>query len=198
MYLSWNVGDLLRRFTMYDIDCGLLMRAMSYYESVGYKPVTAPMLVDEDIVNITLPKSKQARKHLDKYYVGSAEQSFYQLMKDGLEPDGEYMMITPCERDEVEDENHLGIFLKVELISTRKTRYEILSLVSDFLSSEGIKGVGVETDEGFDLEVNGIEVGSYGNRIYKGINIKFGTGLALPRISQAINNPCNQHSNEVS
>lgn len=167
------------------IDTDLLMRAMGFYQKLGYKPITAPMLVDKDVVELTLPKGNKAREHLGKYYVGSAEQSFYQLIKDGMKPDGSYMMITPCERDEVEDRLHLGIFLKVELISTVKTEYEILKDASDFLSDNHIGNIWVETDEGFDLEVNGIEVGSYGVREYLGYSIKFGTGVAFPRLTQA-------------
>lgn len=168
------------------IDADLLMKAMSFYQALGYKPIPAPMLVDKDIVELTLPKGNEAREHLGKYYVGSAEQSFYQLIKDGMKPDGSYMMITPCERDEVEDELHLGIFLKVELVSTVKTRYEILKDASDFLSDNRIGNSWVETEGGgFDLEVNGIEVGSYGANKYLGHNIKFGTGIALPRLTKA-------------
>lgn len=173
---------------MYNIDSKLLMDAMQYYEGLGYRPISAPMLVDADIVEMTLPRGRFARSHLGKSYVGSAEQSFYQLIKDGLTPDGSYMMVTPCERDEDEDETHLGIFMKVELVSTNKSSYEILKDVSDFLSDSNIPNGWVETETGFDLEVGGIEVGSYGSRRFKGHLIKFGTGLALPRISATIEN----------
>lgn len=171
---------------MYDIDCGMLVRAMKYYESLGYEPLSAPMLVDKDIVELTLPKGKTPREHLGRYYVGSAEQSFYQLMKDGFKPDGDYMMITPCERDEVEDELHLGIFLKLELVSTKKSDLKLMQDVSNFLCEENIGHRIEETEFGYDLISNGIEVGSYGYNSYKGVLVTYGTGLALPRISQAI------------
>lgn len=168
------------------IDADLLMKAMNFYQGLGYKPIPAPMLVDKDVVELTLPKGNKAKEHLGKYYVGSAEQSFYQLIKDGMKPDGSYMMITPCERDEVEDELHLGIFVKVELVSTVKTKYEILKDVSDFLYKSYIGHKWVETEGGgFDLEVNGIEVGSYGANKYLEYNINYGTGIAFPRLTQA-------------
>ena len=69
---------------MYNIDVGLLNTAMNYYMMRGYKPLSAPMLVDKDIVEVTLPEGKKAKQHLDKFYVGSAEQSFYQLLKEGF------------------------------------------------------------------------------------------------------------------
>lgn len=167
------------------IDTELLMKAMSFYQGIGYKPIPAPMLVDKDIVELTIPKGNKAREHLGKYYVGSAEQSFYQIIKDGMKPDGSYMMITPCERDEVEDELHLGIFLKVELISTVKSKEDILRDASDFLYHSYIGHNIVKTENGFDLEVNGIEVGSYGAIKYSGYDITFGTGIALPRLTKA-------------
>lgn len=46
----------------------------------------------------------------------------------------------------------------------------------------------VEIDEfSYDLEINNIEVGSYGIRQYKNLFWVYGTGLAEPRFSQAIN-----------
>lgn len=167
------------------IDTELLMKAMSFYQGLGYKPIPAPMLVDKDIVELTLPKGNEAREHLGKYYVGSAEQSFYQLIKNGMKPDGSYMMITPCERDEVEDELHLGIFIKVELVSTVKSKEDILRDVADFLYDSYIGHNIVETENGFDLEVNNIEVGSYGTNTYLGYDINYGTGVAFPRLTQA-------------
>ncbi len=43
----------------------------------------------------------------------------------------------------------------------------------------------VATDEGWDLEVNGIEVGSYGFRQSGGRRWACATGLALPRFDVA-------------
>lgn len=167
------------------IDTKLLIDAMAHYESIGYNPLSSPMLVDKDVVELTLPKGNIAREHLGKYYVGSAEQSFYQLIKDGLNPDGSYMLITPCERDEISDEIHFGIFLKVELVSIIKSCADICNDVGYFYSSKGISSEVVPIGDSFDLEIGGIEVGSFGERVYKGNKISFGTGLALPRITQA-------------
>ncbi len=172
---------------MYNIDVKLLHDAYEFYQRKGYKPLSAPLLVDEDIVKLTLPEGKVAKKHLGKYYVGSAEQSFYQLIKDGLVPEGGYMMLTPCQRDEDLDESHLEIFLKLELISTKKSYVNIAKDAYDFYEAMGEDVVvsGGALIEGLDLEINGIEVGSYNHRIYDKYVVNFGTGLALPRFDYA-------------
>ena len=38
-----------------------------------------------------------------------------------------------------------------------------------------------------DININGVEVGSYGCRNFEGNIVQYGTGLALPRITQAVN-----------
>lgn len=44
----------------------------------------------------------------------------------------------------------------------------------------------VDTDEGFDLQLGGIEIGSYGKRHHDSFGPwAYGTGLALPRFSVA-------------
>lgn len=171
---------------MYNIDAGLLSTAMNYYMMRGYKPLSAPMLVDKDIVETTLPEGKKAKQHLDKFYVGSAEQSFYQLVKQGFKPEGSYMMVTPCQRDEIPSESNLEIFLKLELISMDKTAFNIAKDAFEFYTILGseVKTVITEDFSCFDLEIGGVEVGSYGARIFNGMVINYGTGLALPRFSQ--------------
>lgn len=171
---------------MSDIDCSLLLEAMQYYKKLGYTPLSCPMLVDRDIIDITLPEGKVARECNGKYYVGSAEQSFYQMIKDGFRPEGKYMLITPCERDEVEDEYHFGIFLKVELVSNKVSYQSILEDALSFYRHKRFDVKVVREGLGKDILIGGIEVGSFGSRCYLGESISFGTGLALPRISQTI------------
>lgn len=175
---------------MFDIDIGLITTASMYYMLRGYKPLPAPMVVDGDILGLTLPEGRRAMSHLNKFYVGSAEQSFYQLIKEGLKPEGSYMMMTPCHRDEIQDENHLNIFLKIELISMTKTPQLIARDVHDFYTNLGerVETVVTEDPNGCDLEVNGMEVGSFGCRFYQEYLVNYGTGLALPRFSQARKN----------
>lgn len=170
---------------MSDIDCSLLLEAMQYYKKLGYISLSCPMLVDRDIIDMTLPEGKIARECNGKYYVGSAEQSFYQMIKDGFRPEGKYMLITPCERNEVEDDYHFGIFLKVELVSNKSSHQSILEDVLSFYKHKGYVVKVVKEGLGKDILIGGIEVGSFGSRCYLGESVSFGTGLALPRISQA-------------
>ena len=171
---------------MYNIDIGLLNSAYLFYLMRGYKPLSAPMIVDKDISDLTLPEGREAKEHLGQVYVGSAEQSFYQLLKDGLKPEGSYMMLTPCHRDEVNDETHLDIFLKIELVSLSATSINILKDTRDFYVFLGEKVDIIKTEDfgSYDLEIGGIEVGSFGHRFYDDYLVSYGTGLALPRFSQ--------------
>ena len=180
----------MRRFVIYNIDIGLINFAYLHYLNRGYKPLSAPMIVDKDVVEITLPEGRVSKEHLGKFYVGSAEQSFYQLLKDGLVPDGSYMMITPCHRDEVNDETHLDIFLKIELVSVNKTYVNIAQDAFDLYKflGEDVETKIIEESRGIDLEIDGVEVGSFGFRAVSGYVVNYGTGLALPRFSQARKN----------
>lgn len=176
---------------MYDIDTALLLNAMQYYKDEGFNPTSSPLLVTDQAVNFTLPKNAKAKKHLDLNYVGSAEQSFYQLLIDDPKLSGDFMLISPCQRYDTPSETHLNIFLKLELISTIKTREELLQTALDFYSENldlnlNIKPDIVETSEGFDININGVEVGSFGSRFILNRWISYGTGLALPRISYAL------------
>lgn len=182
------------RSTIFDIDTKLLLDAMKYYESIGYHPIEAPMLVDDDIIKLTLPPDRLSEKHMGLNYVGSAEQSFYQLLKDkGYLYPGSYMLVTPCRRDEVPSISHLRIFLKIELISLEKTREEVLKDVQLFYETRlKIPTETVPTIDGYDININSIEVGSFGNRFINNGWITYGTGLALPRISYALNNTIEQ------
>lgn len=172
---------------MYNIDTGLMNHACMYYMLRGYKPLSAPMLVDKDILELTLPEGRKPKQHLDKFYVGSAEQSFYQLIKDGFKPEGDYMIMTPCHRDEDVDESHLEIFLKLELLSVSRASMNIVKDVYDLYTTLGekVELVHMEKFGHYDLEISGLEVGSFGFRVFNDYLVSYGTGLALPRFSQA-------------
>lgn len=180
------------------ISSNILYSAMSYFKSKGYKFITVPLLVDKDVSDFTLPKGKTAEKHCnEKVYVGSAEQSIYQMIKDGYDFPEKVLAITPCQRNEESlDDLHLKMFLKIELITfgSNNSHVDILNDVKSFYSTvyDGeIKVVEIE-DGTRDLEINDIEVGSYGTRNYMGRTVNYGTGLALPRFQQAINHSSEQ------
>jgi hypothetical protein len=175
---------------MSNISAALLYSAMTFFKNSGYHFITVPMLVDEDVIRLTLPHDRQPKFHNNKCYVGSAEQSIYQLIKEGKDLPPKALAITPCQRDEmVLDELHQEIFLKIELACTDNTitYRDIANDVMNFYSQFTDKAKIVDFDNSFDIEIGGIEVGSYGQREYKGRIIHFGTGLALPRVAQALN-----------
>lgn len=166
----------------------------------SFKYIEVPWLVSEKAIRSTFsgiitPTMK------DLYTVGSAEQSFVQLQLDGKLPIGRYMSMTPCFRDEaLLDKLHQQHFMKLELYVTEnineKTFNELVKLaqlVSLCLADENhdytmddimiIKNGGNR-----DIEINGIEVGSYGIREYEGTTWIYGTGCAEPRFTLALEN----------
>ncbi len=176
----------------FEINLPMLIKAIDYYTKLGYRPITASQCVDKDVIDLTLPEGREAKPHIDgTYYVGSAEQSFYQLIKNyssvgaSMAPTGKFMMLTPCQRDEHPDDSHLEIFLKLELISFEAEE----SIVDDakyFFRSQGLDISIVKYTSQTDIECNGIEIGSYGSREIGNTTVFYGTGLALPRISYAM------------
>lgn len=175
----------------YGINLPLLMKAIAGFERLGYIPLSVPYLVDKDIVELTLPENKVPKRHRELYYVGSAEQSFYQVLKCGAEPNKKYMMLTPCQRDEdVYDDTHLEIFLKLELVSMFESPIDDVMTVYNELFGSGLATI-VGKSDGTDIEIAGIEVGSFGKREVYGKSVYFGTGLAMPRINYALSK-CNR------
>ena len=168
----------------YNIDTNLLMTAMNFYSDLGYKPCKCSILVDEDVISHTLPENRKPLHHIDgKFYVGSAEQSFLQKIKGGEILCDKMMFITPCQRDEdVLDESHLEVFLKVELINLISP---VLMDVESFYKNIGYDISIVKTSCGYDIELNNTEIGSFGSNSYLGINYFYGTGIAFPRIEYA-------------
>lgn len=176
---------------MYNIDIELIYQAITFFKRLGYRSLSAPMLVDGAALYATMPKNRKAKPHLNLFYVGSAEQSFLYLLDQGNTYSGKYMMITPCQRDEdVQDERHLEIFLKIELVAIDDTisHQDILNDAKGFFESiyKGQIDIVPIAEEQSDLEINGVEVGSYGIRNYNNNRVVYGTGLALPRFTQAI------------
>lgn len=170
---------------MFNIDLPLLYKALNYYESLGYQMISTPYLINKDIIDITLPDNREAKEHNGLYYVGSAEQSAYQLFKDGKLPYDKWMMLTPCQRDEeILDDNHLEIFLKLELMLKGNQYNKIIEDVLSFYNNDNC--IVISTEQGKDILFNNIEIGSFGTREVFWQDFSFGTGLAMPRYTQAL------------
>lgn len=157
-------------------------RAIAFYETVGYRWVDTPWVVGKEAEFVTFPDSRSACD--GGYLVGSAEQGFIQLMLDGKLPPGKYVSAGPCFRFPDGDRNsqhHHPYFFKVELIHVDSCDY--VTMMDDARKFMG--GKLVKTNEGLDLELNGLEIGSYGYREYGTMNWSYGTGLAEPRYTEA-------------
>lgn len=189
------------------IDYGMIDRSTHYYHDLGYKRVESPWTVTPAISNITKPSwiddpDKFVLKS-GKELVASGEQSFLYLYNKGFLPEGKFQTVTPCFRNDSFDETHTKYFIKNELIDTENVTYnevhKMASIAVDFFSdilkneTEGdfsLKTVIVnhsEDNRQIDIELNGIEIGSYGIRECSFLKWIYGTGLAEPRFSRIVN-----------
>lgn len=102
------------------INWHLFSKAITTYTHLGYKLIEVPWLVDQQAIDVTLPPSAKPFTvsgcgELNQL-VGSAEQSFIYLALQGKLLPGKYQALTPCFRDDKEDELHHKYFMKLELI----------------------------------------------------------------------------------
>lgn len=176
------------------IDWSLIGEATNWYKANGYRYIDVPWWCSSQAHRVTCP-AEFAVYHAgmaeedDAFFVGSAEQALLHMaIKGELEP-GKYVATTPCFRAEpVITDTHKRVFMKVELMNYGSKAYkELMNDAETFMErySHDIKRV--ETDIGFDLELNGIEVGSYGWREHPLVPEpwSYGTGVAEPRFSYA-------------
>lgn len=175
------------------IDYKILNDSITYYADKGFKRIEAPWTVSEKVDNITKPADRIhfQLKHNDKCLVASGEQSFlYLLIKDFIPP-GKYQTITPCFRYEPFDPYHTKYFMKNELIITdevnKRQLTRLIEEACEFYQPYFKEVLSViKTEEGFDIEVGGHELGSYGIRKHEYLNWIYGTGCAEPRMSNLI------------
>lgn len=188
------------------IDYTLLGQAVTEYHKRGYRYVEVPWMVPEAPIRATLPvgspsyvagprydhyeddKWTGATDAFDEahYLIGSAEQGFLHMDL----PPGAYIGVTPCFRHEpVQNIFYQTGFMKAELFMTLPD-VQVDRVISDarevMAVISGVEPLIAETDIGYDLEIGGIEVGSYGERSHPDYGTwVYGTGLALPRFSVA-------------
>jgi len=176
------------------IQYSLIAKAIEFYHLNGYSYIEAPWVVSKDALSATLPPNKfgYGLYHPNQplnYLVGSAEQSLIQMMLNGdLKYGDKICAAGPCFRDDIIDEFHFPYFFKVELMEINgdeNSVHRIMRTVKGFIDIiNGPLVNTLKTEDGFDLTVNGVEIGSYGIRTFKGYTWAYGTGLALPRYSQ--------------
>lgn len=172
------------------IDYNRINKSIQFYESNGFKRIESPWTVTKAVSSITKPEGKSDWEIVgkDKVLVASGEQSFLYLYLKGFLPKGKYQTVTPCYRDEVFDQTHTKYFIKNELIITddvsETSLMSVINICKQFYEGELGESVKVvETEQGYDLEYNGIEIGSYGIRSCEYLEWIYATGLAEPRMS---------------
>jgi len=185
------------------VELELITFAETFYRSKGYKKIDVPWAVDSDVLDITLPPGKKGTDLLEKKLVGSAEQSYLQLLKEHQLAPGKYLATTPCFRDDKLDELHQHYFLKTELINVhigenlnpQAAQKELDAMISDALQFFNffVPAKLIQTESGQDLvdQKFGIELGSYGLRRHafsKDYQVQwvYGTGIALPRLNYVL------------
>lgn len=175
------------------IDYKKISDSIFYYESLGYSYIEVPWVASKESMEITCPKDRLLFSTFIGNLIGSGEQSF--LNGRQYLPKGKFLCATPCFRDEpVLDQYHLNYFFKTELIITHSQSYnDFHDIIGDAFGffekyiNHSDKLRIIETEQGKDIILNGIEVGSYGIRSYKGFDWVYGTGCAEPRLSQILN-----------
>lgn len=186
------------------MDWSLLGRAVQFYVSKGFVYTEAPWAVSRRAVEITCP-NPQWTAAVDGLgaLVGSAEQSFLYLATEHHLPAIEagqpgYVACTPCFRlGDTEDGWHFPYFMKVELFVPGNALLDLFKFLQ--FAGECFRELGadvdmlktVQTDQGVDILLNGYEIGSFGLRKHecedgRMVEWVYGTGLALPRFSQAL------------
>lgn len=196
---------------MQDINWKRLSQAVPLYTALGYEYREVPWLVSSAADESTKPDNGASivawEESTDRYghmvmresgcLPASGEQSFVQLLFDGLKP-GRYQCITPCFRVERRyTELTRPWFMKLELIEVapagialgdvEEVANDALTVMRQFAAKDTITARSTGPNS-LDLDVNGIEVGSYGARQYNRGEFQwiYGTGLAEPRFSEAM------------
>lgn len=179
------------------IDWNLINSAIRYYRKCGYKYIEVPWIVHESVNKMTLPNNVSSLTIENKgSLIGSAEQGILSLVVNNQLEKGKYVACSPCFRNEPKlDRLHQTYFMKVELYNdldvNENTVSSMIQTVENFLLSEfeNIRRYNIikeKTNYETDILLNGIEIGSYGIRTINAHSWVYGTGLALPRLTLAM------------
>jgi hypothetical protein len=186
----------------------LLDTARAHYDRRGFVPIEVPWIVDEKVSMITTPDKAYAYATKNKqHFVGSAEQGFLQMALAGqISPEIRFQAITPCFRRDVPDVSHSRWFMKLELFEffvhpiidrvqvdldlgyMRDSAWALFKILTD-VKKHHLMIMPTNNDiehPTMDINLNGMEIGSYGIRSHKTVTWVYGTGLALPRLHHAM------------
>lgn len=183
----------------------MLYRAIECWKSHGFRDVDLPWLVQKEFSDATRPPECRDLQTPYGSFVASGEQSFLQLWEAGqLSGARGYVGWTPCLRDDKLDGLHQHGFMKAEwfvpleattahdwhdlLMTLVKTQAEIFHMVAEQRDMGLPRPVDIVVlgPAQVDIELNGVEIGSYGRREFRGRHYLYGTALALPRFTLAL------------
>ena len=182
---------------MFNISYQRLASAITYYTGIGYEYIEVPWAVPRSAIEVTCTNPDLMLKAypLPTILVGSAEQSFIALDAVGELDRGRYIGCSPCFRPGDEDGLfRQNMFMKVELYRTDHVDHhainemvmEAMEFFSQQLAStEYALYRAQEQRDCCDIELNGVEIGSYGIRQHDKRNWVYGTAIAEPRFSMA-------------
>ena len=177
------------------INYGTIQRSIEFYEAAAFKRIESPWTVAESISNITKPTwaTSFTIKEKNKVLVASGEQSFLAMYNKGFLPKGAFQTVTPCFRDDTFSPIHTKYFIKNELIitddPTENSLMDMIDVARQFFRREtGGKEITLKKleDGSFDLYLGDIELGSYGIRSCPFLTWIYGTGVAEPRLTRAM------------
>jgi hypothetical protein len=175
------------------IDYKILDESINYYSEFGFQRIELPWTVTQAISDITKPKDVEDVFYIPakkKTLVGSGEQGFLYLYNKGFLPKGRFQGITPCFREDIFDFLHTKYFVKNELIDTLNVSEGNLSKIAlislDFFRKYLPESIIKVTGDGYDIEWEGNELGSYGIRKCDFLTWIYATGAAEPRLSNLI------------
>lgn len=176
----------------------LLAQAQNYYVEHGFLYCEVPYLIPEQYGALTKPHNDQSfvlNNHLfaeqAHELVGSAEQGFIYLLATNQLKGDKLITVTPCFRTENYGMLHLPWFMKCELFhlsNSLEDCQKMIKIAYDFYFKhcQARHLEIVQTDqESWDINLNGIEIASFGLRHLEFGNFIYGTGLALPRFEQS-------------
>jgi len=189
------------------IDYKLLGEAQSYYSKFGYNYIEVPWMVSANCDNITKPDDIQEMKieYNGKHIIASGDQGFLYLRMKGYINNGRYQTITPCFRNESQDNIHQKMFMKCELIEFVPVGMDLGKLKAKMndIAKDAYTFFEIHAKDPSelnytaynespqcrnlckrDIEYRGFEIGSYGIREYNDIAWIYGTGIAEPRFSK--------------
>ena len=177
------------------IDWLLLAEANSFYANNGFQQIETPFAIPSYYHSFTKPHDNQTFvlnnglfSNNSHELVGSAEQGFIYLLLNDLLPGNKLQSITPCFRFDDYDKLHQPWFMKLELFQlsdNSEDLFNVISIATNFFERHSSSKVNlINTDNNmYDLEINNIEVGSYGFRTVNEYTFIYATGLALPRFT---------------